>query len=193
LPALAGVVRQKLSENYRCLYLNSPAMVAGMRSYLAAAGVDVAFESKKGSLILTSEQPHLSGGVFDADGMIETLARSVEAALAAGYAGLFATGDMTWELGPDQDLGKLVHYELSLEELFHRYPQLSGICQYHADTLPRQFVKDGLFSHGAIFVNQTLSRVNPYHLHTNARREPMATLNAEVENFLLRTLPHTPR
>ena len=191
LPAVAEVMRQMLSENYRCFYLNSGPMVAGMRSYLAAAGVDVSYEFKRGSLILTSEQAHIHGSVFDADGMLETLERSVRDALAEGYAGLFATGDMTWEFGPDQDVGKLVRYEVKLEELFRKYPELSGICQYHADSLPREFVREGLVSHGTIFVNQTLSRINPYHVQTAVPREPVATLNAEVEAFLLRMLPDT--
>jgi len=41
LPALVSVIQQKLKEDNRCLYLNSPPMVAGLRSYLFAAGVDV--------------------------------------------------------------------------------------------------------------------------------------------------------
>src|ERR1700744_677186 len=55
LPALVEAMREKLRQNYRCLYLNSPPMVAGLRSYLAAAGVDVAQEVARGRLILSSE------------------------------------------------------------------------------------------------------------------------------------------
>jgi hypothetical protein len=161
LPVLAEVVHRKLEENYRCLYLNSGPMVAGMRSYLAAAGVDVEHETTKGSLIVTSEQTHVKDGVFDADGMIGTLEQGVQQALADGYAGLFATGDMSWEVGPDRDLEKLMRYERNLERLFHKYPGLSGICQYHADSLPREFMRQGLNLHGSIFLNQTLSMVNP--------------------------------
>src|ERR1051326_6374163 len=68
LPMLAKVIRQKLSENYRCLYLNSPAMSAGMRSYLAAADVDVAYEAMRGSLVVSSDQQHLiDGKTFSVD------------------------------------------------------------------------------------------------------------------------------
>ncbi len=41
LPALAAVIKRKLDEGHRCLYLNSRPMVAGMRSYLAAIDIDV--------------------------------------------------------------------------------------------------------------------------------------------------------
>jgi hypothetical protein len=62
LPVFAAMTRRKLSENRRCLYLNSPPMVAGMRSYLAAEGVDVAQEVAKAGLVLSSEQGHLVDG-----------------------------------------------------------------------------------------------------------------------------------
>jgi len=46
------------------------------------------------------------------------LEAAVRQALSDGYRGLFATGDMTWEFGPDRDFKKLPEYELALQELF---------------------------------------------------------------------------
>ena len=67
LTSLAAVVFKKLNQNHSCLYLNTRTMVAGMRSYLAAAGVYVTREIAKGSLIMSSEQDHLVNGQFDID------------------------------------------------------------------------------------------------------------------------------
>src|SRR6202044_3799262 len=106
LPALAALMRQKLNERHRCVYLDSPPMVAGMRSYLAAAGVDVAREVEKGSLVLSSDQGHLTNGRFDADRMLRGLEEAVLQSLSDGYQGLFATGDMTWEFGSQKELSK---------------------------------------------------------------------------------------
>ena len=191
LPALAELLCQKLDQNLRCLYFNSPPMVAGLQSYLAAAGVDVECELKKGSLVLTSDQGHLIDGLFHADRMLQGLELSVKQALADGYVGLFAVGDMTWELGLDRDVAKLLQYEWKLEQLFHRCPGLTGICMYHSDTLPRELVKNGTLSHSSIFVNQTLSIINPYHVHTGAPRQPVQTFGADVEAFLSRMMPET--
>ena len=164
LPALAAVTSEKLQQNYRCLYLNTPAMVAGMRSYLAAAGVDVAYETGKTSLMLTSDQLHLSAGRFDVDRMMRTLEDALNQALTDGYAGLWATGDMTWELGPEKDAARLLEYEWRLEKLFHLRPELSGICQYHADTLPRDMMRQSLLVHPSVFLSQTLSLLNPHYM-----------------------------
>jgi hypothetical protein len=86
-------------------------MVAGMRCYLAAGGLDVAYEVEKASLILSSDQRHLANGRFDVDRMMCTLEGALEQALNDGYTGLWATGDMTWELGPEKDFSKLLEYE----------------------------------------------------------------------------------
>jgi DcmR-like sensory protein len=162
---LAGIIRQKLQQNYRCLYLNSSPMVAGMRSYLAAAGVDVAHEVEKTALVLTSEQGHLiDGACFDVERMMRSLDNALNEALFEGFAGLWATGDMTWELGPDKDFSKLLEYEWRLEEFFRSHPEIGGVCQYHAETLPRNVVQQGLLVHRALFINETLSLVNPHYL-----------------------------
>ena len=164
LPALAAMVREKLQKNCRCLYLNSPAMTAGMRSYLAAAGVDVAHESEKTSLILSSDQQHLVGGNFDVDRMMSTLESALDQAVRDGYTGLWATGDMTWEMGREKDPSRLLEYEWRLEKLFHLRPELSGICQYHADTLPREMMRQSLLVHPSIFLSHTLSLLNPHYM-----------------------------
>lgn len=171
LPALAASIRQQLEQQYRCLYLNSPPMVAGLRSYLFATGVDVHQELLKGSLILSSGDGHLLNGAFDIDRMLNSLNDAVGRALIDGYQGLWATGDMSWEFGPKKDFSKLLEYEWGLEELFEKHQTLSGVCQYHTDTLPLEVVRQGLLTHRGIFVNDTLSRLNSHYV----RRESFAT------------------
>jgi hypothetical protein len=172
LPALASTIARKLAENRRCLYLNTPAMVAGIRTYLFADGVDVSRETSKGALVLSAEQ-HLNDGCFDADQMLAMLSSAVDDALRAGYTGLWATGDMTWEFGHERNLAKLREYEIGLEELFQRQPALEGMCQYHIDTMPPDAVLDGLKSHRACYINQTLSVLNPYFAGADGSRVDM--------------------
>lgn len=164
LPRLATAIKEKLSDNIRCLYLNSPPMVTGMRSYLSAIGVDVAHETEKGSLVLSSDQGRPAHGAFEARHMLKLLEAAVTQALKEGYAGLWATGDMAWECGGENDHMKVLEYEWGLEELFRKQSALSGVCQYHLDTLPSEVSRQALIAHKAIFVNETLSRLNPYYL-----------------------------
>jgi len=163
LERLAQLIIERLRRNNRCLYLNSPAMVAGMRSWLSALGLDVAREIDKGALILSSDRSHLEDGEFNVEKMLATLQNVLAQALSDGYAGLWASGDMTWELGDRLDLPKLIQYEQALEEFMQKNYGLSGICQYHRDTLPPAAVLAALKNHKGVRINETLLRFNPHY------------------------------
>lgn len=163
LPGLAALMYGKLKTNRRCLYLNSPTMVAGIRSYLAAAGLDVEHEVAKGALVLSSDQNHLTNGRFDVNTMLGMLVDAVNRALKDGYEGLWATGDMTWELGSEKNFDKLLEYERGLEEIFRQHPTLCGVCQYHQDMLPIDAIEKSLRTHQAVYINATLSLINPFY------------------------------
>jgi hypothetical protein len=160
---IGDALRKKLQENIRCLYFNSPPMVANMRSFLIARGVDVVGETAKGNLVLSSDQSHLIDGNFDVDSMIDALENAVRQAKKDRCQGLWATGDMSWEFGSKQDFTKLLEYERRLEYLFFKYPSLGGVCQYHKESLPDDVARKGLTCHKAIFINETLSQLNPLY------------------------------
>jgi len=164
LPALAVTIRQWLDKDYRCLYLNNPAMVSAIKYCLEEAGVSVDEQIAQTNLVLSSDQKHLKAGHFDIDRMLETLDSALNQALRDGYQGLWASGDMTWELGAEKNFDKLLEYEWRLEEYFRSHPALAGICQYNADTLPAEVVRQGVVTHPVIFLNETLSRINPQFL-----------------------------
>lgn len=164
LAALAAVLRTKLKQKYRCIYLDSRPMIAGLRSYLAAQGVDVLEEIASGNLVFSSEQAHLSEGKFDLDRMMRMLREALDQARRDGYAGLWASGDMTWEFGPQKDFSQLLEYEHRLEEFIQQNPDFCGICQYHGGTLPREILRQALVSHPTIFFDQAASELNPYFL-----------------------------
>ena len=174
LGSLARVIREKLGANYRCLYFNTAPMVAGLRSYLAANGVDVVDEVSNSKLVLSSEQAHLEDGFFSPGRMLSMLDEAVDRAVADGYRGLWTSGDMTWEFGPKRDFAKLIEYEFGLEEIFRKRPNLCGVCQYHVDTLPAHVLQQGLVCHPARFVSETLSQLNPYY----AQAQSAAARNA---------------
>lgn len=183
LPGLTALIVEKLKEHNRCLYLNTPAMVASIRSYLAAAGLDVAEAIRKGALVLSSDQGHLINGRFDPSSMLDMLKDAVNDALSDGYKGLWATGDMTWELGDKKNFPKVLEYEFGLEKLFQTLPALSGICQYHTDTLPADVVEQALYTHRAVYISPNLSSVSPYYISSESvdLRRPKVPIHDVVE------------
>jgi hypothetical protein len=67
-----------------------------------------------------------------------------------------------------------MEYEYRLEGLFEKHPELQGICQYHADTLPVDALETALYTHRAYYINATLSQMNPYY------SEPGFTQRAKI-------------
>ena len=155
-------------------------MVAGMRSYLSAIGVDVVNETVKARLVLSSENVLLPDGGFDVELMLKKLEDTLDQALNDGHKGLWATGDMTWEFGSEKNLDKLMEYELRLEELMRRREGLSGICQYHRNSLTREAIRQGLLTHRTFFINETLSRINPLFIPFRLPEDPPPT-NLELD------------
>lgn len=172
LPVVSAAIIERLQANYRCLYLNSPPMVAGLRTHIAAAGVDIVAAVDSGALVLSSEKDHLTGGEFDSDSMLAKLARAVRHARSDGYSGLWSSGDMLWEFGNHRNLAKLLAYEVELESLLEKEPALCGVCQYHRDTLPASAVQVALFTHQTVCRNATLPSLNPHY-------RQLATLRSE--------------
>ena len=164
LAGLALHIRKKLAANFRCLYLHNPDMVTGIRAYLTSSGLDVSAAIVQGRLILSSDQSHLVNDAFDHHRMLVLLKDTHDRALADGYAGLFATGDMAWEFGPAADYSKLADYERALDAFFHVHPTMHGVCQYHEDVMPGEAVEVAHIVHPGIYVDETLSRSNPRYV-----------------------------
>lgn len=161
LASIAGTLAERLNANYRCLYLNSPAMVAGMRSHLSAAGIHLTACVERGALILSSDQGHLVDGRFDVDRMLMMLRDQVQRAVSDGYRGLWASGDMAWEFGSENNLEKLLEYERKLDALIRDNPALCGVCQYHRDRLPPHALATALTTHPALYLRETAWQANP--------------------------------
>jgi hypothetical protein len=174
LRPISRTVRDRLIEHYRCIYLNSEPMIAEFRAYLAATGVDVELELREANLILSSERPQLIDGRFEIRVMLEILQTEFDHAMSDGHTGLWATGDMTWEMGPDKDVMRLLEYEWRLDRFIHSHPQFGAVCQYHLDTLPTGLLEQGVSAHPEIYVNETLSILNARYPPLGGNFDPSA-------------------
>jgi signal transduction histidine kinase len=168
LPVIAPLLEDSLREGLRCLYLGPPAALDLMAGALWERGVNVSAEAARGALVMSAARDHLDGRGFDPAALAAGLERLVDQAVADGFTGLCATGDMAWELGEDADWRRLLEYETLLDGVFARKP-LRGICQYRRDGLPAVAVGDALRSHRAVYLGQELQSQNPFYLPAEAR------------------------
>jgi hypothetical protein len=163
LPVIVPFLKAGLQSNWRCLYLGSPDMVQMIDSALRQTGVDTTSEMKRGALLFSSDRSQIENGPFDPQRMIAGLCELIDDAVQGGFEGLCATGDMRWELGPDENFDRLIEYEALLERVFREKP-LMGICQYHRDTIPPRTLREALLTHQSTYFGDTLNRDNLFYM-----------------------------
>jgi hypothetical protein len=184
IPMIAAVIKAKLEQKHRCMYLNSKRMVAELRTRLAQIGVDVVGETAKDSLVLSSHLSHLSDNqTFDIERMLAMLEDALNQTLRDGYAGLWTSGDVAWEFGPKGDFEQIAEYEMRLEDFLCSHAEISGICQYHAGVLPPDAMRAGREMHPSLFINESDSRLNP--AYRARRRVRPTTLLEDLFNLSL--------
>jgi signal transduction histidine kinase len=175
LSVVVPLIMDGLRDKWRCLYLGSADDIAMVESALAEHGVDIAIETARGALVFSTDRSHLEGGGFDAVRMVDGLNTLIDAALADGFGGLCATGDMRWEIGSDENFEHLLDYEARLDQVIRDRP-LRGICQYHRETVPAKAVREALMTHRSTFIGDALNRDNLFYippdvlLHRNSGR-----------------------
>lgn len=162
LPVIVPLMMDGLRENRRCLYLGDPEMVQMVDSALAAKGVNIAKEIRRGALVFSSDRGHLRNG-FDPYSMVGMLTDLIDDAVRDGFQGLCATGDMMWELGTEKNFDLLLEYEALLEQVFREKP-LSGICQYHRKTVPGHAIRDALLAHRSVYIGDQLNHDNLFYI-----------------------------
>jgi len=163
LQAAVEYISGGLGRGERCLYVCCEHGLPEFRAALKKAGINVDAEEKRGALVLrTKFDGHLQGGCFDPDKMISMLRAAVEDALAAGFAGLCAAGDMSWLLDEAPGSERAAEYEARLNH-FYKANRALGLCQYNRNKLPDEALDHGLATHAYIRMEGGILLENPFY------------------------------
>ncbi|HEY4307578.1 MAG TPA: MEDS domain-containing protein [Gemmatimonadaceae bacterium] len=163
LSAATEYIRGGLERGERCLFICVEHDVPTFRAALKDAGIDADAEEQRGALVLmTKEEGHLQGGSFDPARMIHTLDVAVKNALAAGFTGLCAGGDMSWILEDTDSVGRLAEYEALLNR-FYRDNRALGLCLYNRRTLSDSVLDHGLATHPVVRMEGPILLSNPFY------------------------------
>lgn len=162
LSVVVPFLRTGLTANERCLVFGPADLVSEIEGALLAVGIDVVDEQSRGALRLVTESTHLVDGRFDPGAMITGLHAAIAQALADGFAGLRATGDVAWELGSEPDFTLLPAYEAQLDEALAGQ-SIVGLCQYRRRDYPPESLAAALHTHKEVVLDTRTVSPNPYH------------------------------
>ena len=163
LAVAAEYVIEGLRSGARALYVGADATaIDRFHTVLHYRRVNVASVVKRRALLeLTHDEAHLSGGSFDAEGMLHMLNDAVETALNDGFSGLRACGDMSWLLREPDGADQVVAYEAFLNSFFHSVHG-AGMCLYDRRRLPAHLVDSALATHSSAIVER-IHKPNPFY------------------------------
>ena len=140
-------VHEGVGTGEKVIYIVNSTPVVELKQSLAAGGIDVEALTARGQLvILTAQDAYLRNGEFDPEQMIDRLRAETQQALAEGYPGLRATGEMTWALAGEPGSERLIEYESMLNTFFPG-SKFRAICQYDRRRFDSELLLDVLYTH----------------------------------------------
>lgn len=175
-------IRFGLERGERCVYIADENTARVVSDLLRSHGIDVDSALRSGALIIAEKQEaYLKQGYFDPDWMIRFLKKATDEAKAAGYSGLRVTGEMTWALGGDPGVERLMEYESKLNDLFLDN-DIVAICQYNRSRFSPDVIRDVLRTHPLVIYGGMICR-NEYYVPPEEFLKPDQAY-LEVERLL---------
>ena len=156
-------LRSGLERGERCVYIVDENTADEVLRALTDDGVDAAAAVASGALIvITKRESYLKNGYFDPDRMIRFLEESAREAKSLGYAALRVTGEMTWALGPEPGVEKVLEYEAKLNDVIGR-GDLEVLCQYNRVRFGPVVIKEVIHTHPFVISRGVVAR-NPFFI-----------------------------
>ena len=140
-------VRIGLERGEKCIYIADDNTTGAVLDAMRSHGIDVDSALRARALIVTNKQKaYLKQGYFQPDSMICFLTEATDAAKAAGFSALRVTGEMTWALGDNLGVERLIEYEAKLNCFFPESDCLA-ICQYNRRRFSPETILDVIRTH----------------------------------------------
>ena len=144
--AVLSFIHEGLAHGKRCLFVGTRAEYEQLGLHLEEEGICSLRAESRGALIFsTQEEEYLTNGVFDPNVVLARIDRYVREALADGFTGLCATGELM-NVPSDEVWRQIVWYEAQINENFARLP-FTGLCRYPRTVVPANRVRDVLRTH----------------------------------------------
>lgn len=152
-----------MDRGEQCVYIADNNTAAEILKAMRKEGIDVETVTKSGALTVAGKRDaYLRGGRFDPDSMIDFLNESTDSAKAAGFSALRVTGEMTWALGSEPGVERLMEYEAKLNTFLPDHDVLA-ICQYNKNRFPDDLILNVVRTHPMIIFGEIISD-NPNYI-----------------------------
>lgn len=147
LAAAIPFMRFGLERNEQCIYIVDDNTATVVLDAMREDGIDINAKLGSRALIIANKQEtYLREGFFDPDRMIDYLKQVTDASKKLGFRALRVTGEMTWSLGSDPGVDKLMEYEAKLNHFLPDHDALA-ICQYNRNRFSPEVIINVIRTH----------------------------------------------
>jgi PAS domain S-box-containing protein len=182
LSAAVSFMKAGLERGEKCLYIADTNSTAALENAMRAQGIDVDAAIRQGRLTITIGWGISTWqGDFDPDRMIDILAESTRAALAAGFSALRLADEMTWVTKIDPRPERLIEYEAKANQFFRDHEALA-ICLYDRRVFQPEVVLNVLRTHPTVAYDDFVWD-NPYYVPPDELLHPPGAAR-EVQRLL---------
>src|SRR5205807_8972339 len=157
-----------LAGGERCLYVVDDPELPEITEALAAGGVDVDRESRRGALMFMNGEEYAGPPPFDPLRIVELLRRRAAAAASGGLTGLRVAGQMTWTLKAGVPDRALLGYEVLIEQSTGPVP-LTAACMYRRDRFDQAVLQQMIRSHPKVVADDFVVLSLSAWFHNRAR------------------------
>ncbi|MGB3478679.1 MAG: MEDS domain-containing protein [bacterium] len=177
-----------LERGEQCIYVVDENIAETVLKALQDEGLNADSFLKSGALkIITKKEAYLKQGYFDPDWMIRFLTEATHCAKADGYSALRVTGEMTWVLGGEPGVERIMEYEAKLNYFFPNHDALA-VCQYNFNRFSPEIVRDVIYTHPWVIFGGLVCK-NYYYVPPKEFLKPNQTgleVNRLLHNILSR-------
>jgi PAS domain S-box-containing protein len=184
LAAAIPFIKMGLERVEQCVYIVDENTAQTVLDAMRAEGIDVDSALDSGALkVITKREAYLREGYFDPDSMIQFLKEGVNSAKRAGFKALRVTGEMTWALGSEASVERLIEYEAKLNYVFPEYDILA-ICQYNRKRFKPEIIIDIIRTHPLVIYGSIVCK-NFYYVPPDEFLKPKEQqISMEVDRLL---------
>ncbi|MFP5277465.1 MAG: MEDS domain-containing protein [Acidobacteriota bacterium] len=180
----ASFLRAGLEKRERCLYVSDDGLVETVLAAMKRMGVEVGAARAVGALeIVTKREAYLRDGYFTPQRMIDFLRESTISAQRSGYQALRLAAEMTWALGDESGVERLVEYEALLNHFFREHACLAA-CQYDRKRFAAETVRAVIHTHPLVTIGQTVARNFFFIPPDEYLAHPEERINLEIDRML---------
>jgi signal transduction histidine kinase len=184
LATVQPFVKSGLERGEQCLYLADDNAAGDVLSSMRQSGIDVEAAVARRALVIGGGRgTYLRDGVFRPDAMIEFWGEAIASARADGFSALRIMAEMSWALGGEPSIERLLEYESQANPFLHDQ-RVVALCHYNRRRFSAASIRGVLQTHPEVIFGGLVCS-NPYYVPPDEFLHPDE--DSEITR-LLRTL-----